>query len=201
MKNWNRQLEVATVRMDFVEPGAGRFRMEELAMQFDGTTRWRIGLCCLGLATTWAPNAFAQASGSGGTTFSVQPMFVPVMTSNGQTTPVDPFMTLANPLYNPYGMGMGTGMTNQQLGLMMMTMPGRMGGIGSGKLSGVRPEPGMPKMTPGRAQALAAAEQDPSPVRRATRPAGASSRYFSRQSPSQRSEPRGRFDRRSRYFP
>jgi hypothetical protein len=126
-------------------------------------------------------------------------MFVPVMTTNGQTTPVDPFMTMANPLYNPYGMGMG--MTNQQAGLMMMTMPGRMGGIGSGRLSGVRPEQGMPRMTTARAEALAAAEQDQSPVRRATRPAASSSRYFSRQSPSQRSEPRGRFDRRSRYFP
>lgn len=168
--------------------------------------RGGIGLSCLCLVQAWVSTAHAQTSTtSGGNTFTIQPMLVPMMTTNGQTNPADPFQALNNPLYGMYGMGvgMGMGMTNQQTGLMMLTTPGRMGGLGSGRLSGVHPDPLAPKMTKGRQQALAAAERDPSPVRRATRPAGtgSASRYFGRQSPSQMSEPRGRFDRPARYFP
>lgn len=177
-------------------------------MWIQTTIRGGIGLVCLSLGQVWVSTAQAQpATGSSGGTFTVQPMLVPMMTTNGQTAnPADPFQALNNPLYGMYGgmgMGMGMGMTNQQMGMMMLTTPGRMGGLGSGRLSGVHPDPLAPKMTKGRQQALAAAERDPSPVRRATRPAGtgSASRYFGRQSPSQMSEPRGRFDRPARYFP
>ena len=176
-------------------------------MRMNGTIRVGFGVICLGLGLATVPEAFGQSAGStGGTSFSVQPMFVPVLTSNGQSTPVSPYMGFSNPFYNPYaganGTGaMGTGMTNQQLGLMMLTAPGRMGGIGSGQISGSRPNPNSPKMTEGRAQALAANMKDPSPVRRATQPAGSAGKFFSRQSPTQVHAPRGRFDRQPRSYP
>ncbi|ODT99442.1 MAG: hypothetical protein ABS79_04510 [Planctomycetes bacterium SCN 63-9] len=131
-------------------------------------------------------------------------MFVPMMTTNGQTSPVNPFIALSNPFYNPSmtGSSNGFGMTNQQLGMLMLTTPGRNGGLGSGQLSGVRPNPNAPKATPGRGQAMASADRDPSPVRRATQPAGGSaSRYFGRSSPTQLSIPRGRFNRQTGYYP
>lgn len=160
-----------------------------------------IGLICLGLSLAWASTGRAQAqTAAGGGGLTLQPMLVPMMAANGQSVnSADPFLALSNPLYGANG----AGLTNQQLGLLMLTMPARNGGLGSGRLSGVRPDPLAPKMTPGRKQALAAAERDRSPVRRATRPAGTgtASRYFSRRSPTQASEPRGFFDRQARYFP
>jgi hypothetical protein len=171
-------------------------------MRIQTAIRGGLGLCCLGLGMAWVPTAHAQ-SGSSGSSFSIQPMFVPMMTTNGQSTPLNPYMAMSAPLMNPYGTttNNGMGMTNQQMGLMMLTTPGRMGGLGSGQLSGVHPNPNAPKSTQGRMQALASAERDPSAVRRATQPAGSASRYFSRQSATQKSEPRGKFDRQARYFP
>ena len=159
------------------------------------------GICLLTLGLANAPDALGQTTSSTGSSFSMQPMFVPMMTTNGQTAPLNPYMALANPFYNPYGTGNSGGMTNQQLGLMMLTAPGRMGGIGSGQISGSRPNPNAPKSAEARMQALASAGKDPSAVRRATQPAGSAGRFFGRQSPSQKSEPRGRFDRQARYFP
>jgi hypothetical protein len=92
----------------------------------------------------------------------------------------------ANALYGP------TGLATTQLGLMLLANQQASGGIGSGRISGVRPDP--------RAREAGSGASQDAKQRTLARPGGLASRYFNRVGP-QSSYPKNYFNRRPRYFP
>jgi hypothetical protein len=92
----------------------------------------------------------------------------------------------ANALYGP------TGLATTQLGLMLLANQQARGGIGSGRISGTRPDPGA-------REAGSNAREDAKP-RTLARPGGLASRYFNRVGPHS-PYPKNYFNRRPRYFP
>lgn len=91
----------------------------------------------------------------------------------------------ANALYGP------TGLATTQLGLLLLANR-KAGGIGSGRISGTRPDPRGSGGDPGAAR--------DTKQRTLARPGGLASRYFNRVGPHA-PYPRNYFNRRPRYFP
>jgi hypothetical protein len=92
----------------------------------------------------------------------------------------------ANALYGP------TGLATSQLGLMLLANQQASGGIGSGRISGTRPDP--------RARDAGSSAQQDAKQRTLARPGGLASRYFNRVGPHT-AYPKNYFNRRPRYFP
>jgi hypothetical protein len=101
------------------------------------------------------------------------------------TQPQNLSQAQANTLYGP------TGLATTQLGLMLLANQQASGGIGSGRISGTRPDP--------RAREGGSSAQD-GKQRTLARPGGLASRYFNRVGPHS-SYPKNYFNRRPRYFP
>jgi hypothetical protein len=92
----------------------------------------------------------------------------------------------ANTLYGP------TGLATTQLGLLMLANQQASGGIGSGRISGTRPDP--------RAREAGSNAPQDAKQRTLARPGGLASRYFNRVGPRS-AYPKNYFNRRPRYFP
>jgi hypothetical protein len=92
----------------------------------------------------------------------------------------------ASGLYGP------TGLATTQLGLLLLANQRAGRGIGSGRISGTRPDP--------RAHEAGTGAPQDAKQRTLARPGGLASRYFNRVGPHS-AYPKNYFNRRPRYFP
>ncbi len=144
--------------------------------------------------------AFGQRAGAGSTQFV--PVPIPMNGSFGMGgaaaegsggAPVNAFN---NPYMTPMLYGSMYPMTQNQIGWMMLANQAQMTGIGSGRLSGVRPAGGSSTAAASaRATASSGARRPTSGM-----PGGLATRYFNRKSPNTR-YPRTYFHRGTGYFP
>ncbi len=145
-----------------------------------------------------------SASTSAGTAASTQFVPVPFMMPMGQSSPFGggsgggdgSTNVFNNPAASPMLYGSMFPMSQNQAGWMMLANQAQMTGIGSGRLSGVRPGAG----ASGRGQAAGAMMS--APARRSSGgPGGLAAHYFNRTTPMASRTPQGYYNRRPSQFP
>jgi hypothetical protein len=161
-----------------------------------------IGMASLPKASAQYPMAptagYGAQAGAGSRSNAAVQNMLPWMIMSGPVGTGYPYGAPNSSVYNAYGL------TPQQMGLYMLTMPGRTGGFGSGQLSGVRPGPMTPGVRPRQVGLGRDPESEPEESlgpRMSNRPGGQANRFFSRPAATSQGTPRRYYGRANRYFP